>query len=296
MWSMFGKVPAEGDFVRSRAGDPLVMACFRWVSDAVAQRPEWPRTLPSTGARFLFVHASLPERFAVGAMVRSEDRVGRAFPLVALETFDTRSVGASEWVAIPLAWHGRLGDLVEVLNELREGTASCADFERLVGTGEAPSSLNLAKIRRTALGQLESLTAAEFHARIFQGDSPHYAYHTVRVASAIAEGGPALVCPTVLLSDSCAWLDLISGLRRRAEPPGLVWTTGPGSKLVVCLGEMPIAALEIAAGLASGSPRVWPLNTTHEGALQVARASIAPLLPLDGADMRTVFAALGSRS
>jgi type VI secretion system protein ImpM len=298
-WTMFGKTPREGDFVRHDLRDPIAMECFRWVADAVAQQPAWVRAVPAQGVRFVFRSATAQERVLVGVMVRSQDRVGREFPLVALHEVSALEVGRA-FPAVPLAWCGALGDARRVMTE-RASLEPIASVASALSGIAPPRASDLRDAYARASRALQLAAAEEFHDRVF-GDAdaaPHYAYHTVRVAAAQVgrAQGPALVCPVTVASDATAWLELLRRLVPALDRPlGCLWTSGVDARLVVCLSDMPTTALHAVVGCAAESSRIWPLSTSSDAARAKARAVIAPLLPSASAPLVAPIDALAQWS
>ncbi|AKF08822.1 type VI secretion system-associated protein TagF [Sandaracinus amylolyticus] len=291
-WTVFGKTPREGDFVRHELRDPVAMECFRWVGDSVARLPNWVRAIPQQGLRFVF-SGSANDRALVGTMIRSQDRVGREFPLVAL-----RVVPASDlsrvFPAVPLAWSNVLGSARRAL-ELG-ATQPLVEVVRSLADIAIPSGADTRDAYARAAQALQLAATNDFHDRVFgEGDAPHYAYHTVRVAAAQVgrAQGPALVCPVTVATDAMAWLELARRLLPTLDRPlSCLWTTGADARLVVCLGDPPSSALHAVTGCAVDSARIWPLSTTSQAARAKARTVIEPLLPPPSAPLVAVIDAL----
>lgn len=109
----YGKLPATGDFLQRRLPEAIVNSWSNWFqlglthwhhhrtgnSEVFSRAPVWNFALPATlGA----------QRVQIGCMVPSRDRVGRAFPLMALQ-----SVPVSHWHPAQLTvsgdWFDSLG-------------------------------------------------------------------------------------------------------------------------------------------------------------------------------------------
>lgn len=107
MFGYYGKMPAHGDFVRSRADVGFVSGWDRWLQASFAQSRE------SLGAAWQAAYESAPIwRFALaagvcgdapvlGVMMPSQDRVGRCFPLTLFARL-SRSAGAAALDTEPL--------------------------------------------------------------------------------------------------------------------------------------------------------------------------------------------------
>ncbi len=286
--------------MRHELRDPIAMECFRWVADSVSQQPSWVRAIPSHGVRFVFASPSAADRVLIGVLVRSADRVGREFPLVALRAASATDVGRS-FPAIPLAWGAALGSVRRTLVE-RTVHDSITAIAGALAEIAAPGAAELRDAHTRALHALQLAPAGDFHERVFgDGDAaPHYAYHTARVAAAQVgrAQGPALLCPVTLASDTTAWLELLRRLVPAIDRPlGCVWTSGAEARLVVCLSDVPTAALHAVVGCPTESARIWPLSTASVAARAKARALIEPLLPVTAsAPLVAMIDALTQRS
>lgn len=118
MW--YGKIPAMGDFVRRRMPDPVLQPWERWFNSGVSQ-------IRSTGkpvGQSTPVHAwgflrSLPQGgVQAGAVMPSQDRVGREYLVCALVALDTEQC---QRVRLPV-----LANMVEQLGlSLQQGVRFC---------------------------------------------------------------------------------------------------------------------------------------------------------------------------
>lgn len=300
-WTLFGKTPREGDFVRHALREPIAVECFRWVADAVAQQPSWVRAVPPQGVRFVYAGTGASVgRALVGTMIASRDRVGREFPLVAVRSVRDAEI-ARGLPGIAIAWSAALGDARRALERVpSEGVTTAASLLEVVAA-PTPADLRAAYARAAHALQLAPLD--EFQERVLGGAgrggaldaAAHYAYHTVRVAAAQLGRGtaPALACPVALASDATAWLELVLRLApSRDRALTFAWTTGPAARLVICLGDPPPSALHAVVGDAAESSRVWPLTTTSETAIAKAIAAIAPSMPPARASIAALIDAL----
>lgn len=297
-WTIFGKTPREGDFVRHDLRHPIAMECFRWVTDSVARMPQWVRSIPATGVRFVFSGATPSSEVVIGTMIRSRDRVGREFPLVALHPARASELTRA-FPAAPLAWSVALGAARRAL-ELA-ATEPLTEVARMLSRVAPPTAQETSDAYARSTQALQLAATTDFHDRVFGegGAAPFYAYHTVRVAAQQARRaqGPALVCPVTVATDLTAWLELVRRLSTSLDRPlACLWTSGADARLVICLADPPIAALHAVVGCPVDSARVWPLSTTSEAARAKARTVIEPLLPPPSAPLGAFIEALTQRS
>jgi type VI secretion system protein ImpM len=111
----FGKIPAQGDFVRANVGDPLVQRFTRWLEEASEACHKTRAQVPRQPVRFLF-RAAGEARALLGALRGSQDRVGRQFPLAAFAPVAGRLVEKG-FPAAPLAYAGLLSALSDAIAE-----------------------------------------------------------------------------------------------------------------------------------------------------------------------------------
>lgn len=87
MFGYYGKIPAHGDFVRSRADVSFVATWDAWLQDSLAaSRAElaahWEQAYQNAPIwRFCFGPKICGPHPMIGVMMPSQDRVGRRFPL-----------------------------------------------------------------------------------------------------------------------------------------------------------------------------------------------------------------------
>ncbi len=305
-WTIFGKSPCEGDFVRHDLRDPMAIECFRWIADSVSRYPIWPQKIPAGGLRFLYVSASTREKVLIGTMTRSRDRVGRDFPLVAVHPFSSREI-TQTFSAVPWAWSNVLDRVSSALTELasRDTISSMASC---LSNIEPPSSLDCREEHVRALSMFEASPISEFHERAFPRTSSesalsesvfHYAYHTMRVAVGRLDhpSAPVLLCPVAGEFDITAWLELLRRLLPGdTSPLGMLWMSGDPARLMVSLSDMPTSALPMIVGSTMESSRVWPLWTSNDAARMKARQLIEPLMPIRNPTLMSTIDALADRS
>ncbi|MFS2223786.1 type VI secretion system-associated protein TagF [Pantoea sp. B65] len=110
----YGKLPITGDFIQRALPEPIVASWSNWfqqglthwhhhtgaTSDEFLRAPVWNFVLPATIG---------VQRIQMGCLLPSRDRVGRAWPLLALCSF-----APSEWHPAQLTisgdWYQELGD------------------------------------------------------------------------------------------------------------------------------------------------------------------------------------------
>lgn len=121
----YGKLPATGDFLQRRIAENMVSGWSNWFQQGLLA---WHEQQLSTTEHFLaapvwnFVLPVRPgaQRIQMGCLLPSRDRVGRAWPLLAIQSFPL-----SDWhpaqLSIAGEWYQELGDTL--LRAVREKLA-----------------------------------------------------------------------------------------------------------------------------------------------------------------------------
>jgi len=273
----YGKIPAQGDFVRSGIGDPLAQALVRWLEEGTAACYQASARLPPVPAAFLYRPAG-ERRAVLGALRGSGDKVGRHFPLTLFVTLEGPEL-AQAWPSLPAAYAPLLAGMAEVLAEAETVTAAqLADRARALA---APAGDLLAAAAAQAgreldpapLGQAAPLLGGEAGPR-------HYALYTLRTACApLRAREPAraevlLDCPAPSDADRYLWLSLARQGLGGAVIPSFAWRGG--GRLLLSLGPFPPAALPSLAEPPRDGSKVWPLSTAQEAARAAAGKALGP--------------------
>ena len=260
----------------------------------------------------------------VGALGRSGDRVGRAFPLAVFAQVSGPGVGAA-FSVLP-AFAGRFLEAVEsLLADARSLPGAGAGSPPGAGAGPLPgagarslplasvSSLSLAgvveRVRALPLPGAGEAAAAEAWARDVASRSPARellaqvsgadgrqaacVFHAFRTACHAARGrepvrGAAAVdCPVGGEVDVYAWLELARRALGRSFPPSFFWREGASPRLVISLGPPPAAVVAHLLTPGADHPRIRPLLSREPGDAATARRALGPRLvaALDSADV-----------
>lgn len=274
----FGKLPAQGDFLRGGMADPLVQRFATWLEEA-SEACSRAGARPPSGVRFAWRMAGEP-RLLVGVLRDSVDKVGRVFPLA---VFAPAFVGLpTEFPDVPAAFGGFLRAAEEFLEGavfLDAGSfAARAQALPLPGTAEVAAA---AERGRSAAGD----PAAPVLARLF-GDPAAgghlYAFHTFRFACGKHRGREPvraevlLDCPVEGPADVRLWLEAAGRTLAWPAPPPFLWREAPGPRLCLSLGAPPGAALLALCDPPRDHPKIWPLRTTRAAAVESARKALGP--------------------
>ena len=276
---LYGKVASQPDFLRANAGEFSQCGLDRLLQDAMEALRGEGASLPEPPTPFLFAPAG-PTSF-VGTFAPSKDSAGRSFPLAIFAT-----VSAARLVDDPsavLAAHTPFLQAAGALTfiagdggisgpELVARVSALAPPPATVSTGAAPAWLDL--------------PAAGLHAA-FDG-SPAALGYALRTlcsacdqavktggagrASAITVDAPA---PSATIREW--WIELVRRrLKWRDTTPSLMWTEGPGGRLLITLGHPAPGAFSYLCNPRHRAAKFWPLSTTVVAAIDSAMGSLSP--------------------
>jgi type VI secretion system protein ImpM len=295
---LYGKVPAQGDFVRSNVVDPAAVEFSRWLEEAQETLYRTGAVLPDLPVCFVYA-AGQARNALVGALLPSRDAVGRVFPLSVFVPVDAAAL-ASRFALVPLAFVGFLGEVARLLSE--SATLSAAELVSRVRALPLPGlqEWDFAEgVAQTLLDQ----PAGGLLDSVSDGDAgPAYGFRTfLSACSADRTEPPArtrvvLECP--LAGEGPApWLHLASrALAWQRQPPAFLWTEAAPPRLLLSLGVPPVGLLNHLARADSRLSVVWPLRTSQpaaqEAAAQALTAAQRQALASPDWSIARVFAAL----
>jgi len=276
---LFGKIPAERDFVRVNAGAFLRAGLDRWFQEGVEHMRSERTQLPAEPAHFLLVPAAGAAPFA-GVFAPGQDAVGRAFPVVVFAVLDPPPTRAD----LPL--------LPAQLASFWDASASLAlAAQGMAGGPLAAEACALASTLRPAAPPLDlnalllQSNSSELCAAV--GGSPDaaaYAITTLIAACSRTNAQPpessgrvlALDCPAPSDGLRAFWLELVRrNLGAKVQMPSSMWTRESG-RLLVALGPAPSPMLAFLADPDHKSNRRWPLRTSSQAARAGAVEKLSP--------------------
>lgn len=296
---LYGKIPAERDFVRINAGDFQQAGLDEWFQQGVECLHAERLRLPEEAVHFVLVAPS-GDAF-VGGFRPGEDAVGRQFPLVISVRLEARKLID----ALPL--------FPSVFGPFFEAATTVAEAARGLGAQDLAAQVDWLKQpleQRAPALPLDELLAGSsfFELRVAIGglnEGAAYALSTlVRACEQLTSKPPesakqtiTLECPTPTEGMRAFWLEL---LRRRlgatAPTPSVMWTA---TRMLVALGPAPPQLLSFLANPEHKSQRYWPLRTSSAAANETAVRSLAPaqsqLLASGQASLAGVLATFGAR-
>ena len=296
---LYGKIPAERDFVRINAGEIQQAELDQWFAQGMECLHTERLRLPEEPVHFVLV-APNGDAF-VGGFRPGEDAVGRNFPLVIAVRLEARRLID----ALPL--------FPSVFGPFFEAATTVAEAARGLSTQDLAAQVDWLKqtFEQTAPAlPLDELLAGSsfFELRVAIGglnDGAAYALSTLAMACEQLASKPpesakqtvTLECPTPTDGMRAFWLELI---RRRlaagAPTPSLMWTA---SRMLVSLGPAPPQLLAFLANPDHKSQRYWPLRTSNlaanERAVQALPPMLSHLLASGEASLAGVLANFGAR-
>ena len=294
---LYGKIPAERDFVRINAGDFQQAGLDRWFQEGVECLHTERTRLPNEPTHFMLMSPG-GDAF-VGGFMPGEDAVGRSFPLVISVRLEARTLVE----ALPL--------LPSVFGPFFEAATTVAEAAHGLTAQDLAAQVDWLKqtLEQSAPAlPLDELLAGSsfFELRVAIGslkEGGGYALHTLSTACEqassklpeTAKQTVTLECPTPTDGMRAFWLELI---RRRLRPgaatPSVMWTP---SRLLVAFGPPPPQMLAFLANPEHKSQRFWPLHTSsvaaNEKAVQALSPAQAQLLGSGQASLADVLATFG---
>ena len=273
---LYGKIPAERDFVRINAGDFQHAALDQWFQEGVECIHTDHTVLPNEPTHF---HLIAPGGDAfVGGFMPGTDAVGRNFPLVISVRLEARSLVD----ALPLL-PSSFGPFYEAATTVAEAARGLTAQDLAAQVDWLKETL---KQSAPALPLNELLAGSSFfELRVAIGslnEGGAYSLHTLATACEQASVKPpetakqtvVLECPTPTDGMRAFWLELI---RRKLHPgaatPSVMWTP---SRLLVALGPAPAQMLAFLANPEHKSQRFWPLKTNSVSANEKAVQALSP--------------------
>ncbi len=288
---LFGKIPAQGDFLRVNASDPAALALVRWLEDGNEALHRGGAKLGPEPLGFLF-RSPEGDRALVGALGPGTDKVGRSFPLTVFVSVAGRDL-AAVFPIVPVLYRPLLEAARTLLAEAPGLTAPQVAGRvsqlPLPGAGDVAGAQDWAR-------QAGRESARDLQRRLFgeptEGQQ-YYAFRTFQTASQPVRGRDpgrvnlALDCPCVHEVDAWVWLELARRTLGWPLPPPFFWRDGASRALLLSLGAPPPALLPFLSATPRESQKIWPLRTRQAPAIAAARKALPPahLAALDRPDV-----------
>lgn len=273
--AIFGKLPAQGDFLRLDATGPTAELLVSWLHEAIEPVHRAGLALPAAPVRFLLAAPGAGEA-AVGTMIASRDKVGRAFPLCLFagvpaaplaRTFPALPAAAAAFCDAAEALLGRAAELAP---------PALAEAARAL---PRPREANDVEPALSAAAAERSL--ADLLAGVFPAPDGAAAYGISTLGAALKQVRGGLPGKATLAVEATArhdaerwlWLELVRRGLGPSAPPGLFWI---GERLLVSFGPPPAGLLAQLCDPARPPAKIWPLRTDRAEAIAAARRGLTP--------------------
>jgi type VI secretion system protein ImpM len=277
---VYGKIPAQGDFLRLNASTPAVLALDDWHQQAIEALRRLDGAALAGPVRFFF-RAPGSRSAIIGVFAPSHDSVGRKFPLSIFAQLDATEIAG--FSTLPCAYAGFLTG-AEALLEETSGLSGRDLLERarslpLPSAADADAACGwLARVlegRPGAPGN-EITPFAEPAAQTVA-----YALRTFLTACEPArarepaKAAVVLDCPAPSDDWLAVWLELARRrLGWRDAAPCFLWTSGITGRLLLSLGPASSTLLVALARPAAAGSKLWPLTTERPAALASAASAL----------------------
>jgi type VI secretion system ImpM family protein len=294
---LYGKIPAERDYVRINAGDFQHAGLDQWFQQGIECLHTERTQLPEEGAHFLLIAPS-GDAF-VGSFRPGKDAVGRNFPLIISVRLEVHVL----LEALPL-FPSVFGPFFEASTTVAEAASGLATQDLIAQVDWLKQTLE----QGGPAMPLDELLAGStfFELRVAIGainEGGAYALSTLAMACEQSVTKPpesakqtiTLECPTPTDGMRAFWLELI---RRRLGPnaptPSVLWTA---TRMLVSLGPPPPQVLAFLVNPEHKSQRYWPLRTSNptanEKAMQGLTTAQSQLLTSGQASLAGVLETFG---
>ncbi len=276
---IYGKIPAQGDFVRVHASDPAAQSLDVWIQESLEALARAGSELPAEPVYFL--HPGAGNGCLIGVLLRSGDSVGRVYPLAVFARVEPGTLGGA-WSGFPTAYSLFLADAARLGADLdRVDAALLAARARSLRVPSPPEVTQAANVCQHVLN-VTSL--GELVGRLFADAPPfahQYAFKTVLDACDTTRTRPprapiTLDCPIASDVDAFTWMELT---RRRLAGapwvPACVWREGAAPSMLLSLGPAHGNLLRFLVRPEDQATQRWPLRSLRVDAIELARQGIA---------------------
>jgi len=270
---IYGKLATQPDFFRANAGDWSQAGLDRWFQAAMETLRNERTTLPADPVGFLLAPSAMRQAF-VGAFVPSADAAGRQFPLAlfaAVPSDDLRDQLAS--VASRYAGFVESAGLVAAggIELPGDELVQRAESLPLPGDDRGWSGSVAASLVEEAASDLRDAVGGTAPALAYAMRTFCAACDQAAKTGPVERGAITVDAPAPTPHCRALWLELAQRrLRWRDAVPSMIWTEGPGGRLLLTLGEPTPATFGFLANPRHRSPRFWPLRTEVAAAIQQA--------------------------
>jgi type VI secretion system protein ImpM len=277
---LFGKIPAQGDFVRLNASTPAALAFDSFLQESLDGLRRTGGDLVPEPVRFAFFEAN--GSGLCGVFSPSRDSVGRSYPLsVFVPLSSARNVAA-----LPIVTR----DFLDAAGELLALSETLPAPELATHVRDLPAVIDGPQGTEALRRLLHDTGATWLWQSMFPEaplESAIYAINTARLAcdsaGARASAGTGLVldCPAPNEPAAFFWLSAVEARLGAGGPaaasavaPSFFWSASHGGRMLIALGRPPSALLTFLTRPDSASSRLWSLSTALPAARQSAQRDI----------------------
>lgn len=279
---VYGKIPAQGDFVRINAADAAAQSLDQWVQESLDAMHRAGVELPATPTYFVHHRLDPSVPVTVGAMCASRDRVGRVYPMIVFVRVDPAWIG-SRFPGVSVGYGLFLRGAARILEDLGRADAQLlAAWARQL---RPPSAQELAAADAVCRQSLDGIASGSVHARLFGDPALGRRYHAFKTAVDACDTARAMTsrvpitldCPLRADVDLFTWLELT---RRRLYGTGLVptvvWREDADPRAMISLGPAHPAMLKYLARPSEPASALWPVLTDRPEVVAQSAQALAP--------------------
>lgn len=274
-----GKIPARGDFVRQHIGERISTELEQWLQKSAQNLFQARSELPAQHVRFVYT-ANGSDSAAIGVLTKSQDQVGRTFPLAIFTTLPLPEA-MSRLPSLPASYAPFFQAADSVLDSASGLTLEALRDAVLALTPGSEDPVAAAERTARALRDTDALALLRLLFGVEPADGMYYGLYTFCSATSVVRSNPppsaatVLDCPCGVEPGLAAWLELA---RRRLEwrqfCPSFLWNDGPDARLLLALGAASDQLLQFFVDPGHQSARLWPLWSQRMDAIARARASL----------------------
>ena len=277
---LYGKIPAQGDFVRVNASDPAAQSLDLWVQEGLDTLHRMGAPFPTDPLYFLH-HGGPGLPATIGAMVASQDRVGRVYPMTVYARLDPAWL-ATRWSGAPLGYGVFLRDATRMLRDL--GRADAQLLQAWSRNLRLPSPQDLAKVDAVCVHALQGFSGAQVLPRMTGEPDAASCWSALKTALDACDTARMRPSRTPIVLDGrltgdldlFAWLELLRRRLQGAFVPTVLWRETTAPRVLACLGPPSGVVMRYLVNPDDAAPQHWPLWTNRPEAVAQARQALSP--------------------
>lgn len=279
---VYGKLPTQGDFVRLNAADAAAQSLDLWAQENLDALQRAGIELPTTPVYFLYHRLDPTQPVTVGAMCRSQDRVGRVYPMMVFARVEPAWI-APRFPGVFVGYGLFLRAAARILADL--GRADAQLLGAWVKQLRSPAPQELQAADGVCRQCLDGFSAGAVLSRLFGDPSRGVRYHALKTvidACDRTRAAPSRV-PINLVTPLGSDLDffvILELCRRRlfgsGVVPTLLWQEEPAPRALISLGHGHGAMLRMLLNPGESTASLWPLVTDRGDVIAQSAEALAP--------------------